>query len=170
VGCESSASWALQRPRGEVYATVAAFGRRRPEATDGVRRAQQGYSTDALRTHAGLAVSDVQGVLEAKRSELEAQLAVMSAPQGEAGGISFGKRVGEGTSMAVDRISSVAAHERMQDMLADVRRAQAKLAEGTYGTCEVCGEPIAPDRLEALPWAVRCMRDAGQGARENRRR
>jgi DnaK suppressor protein len=113
-------------------------------------------------------VSDIGAVLDAKRRELEAQLAAMSAPQGEAGGISFGKRVGEGTSMAVDRISSVAAHERMHDMLTDVRRAQAKLADGTYGTCDVCGDAIAPDRLEALPWAVRCVRDAG--ARAGRRR
>lgn len=114
-------------------------------------------------------MSDLGAVLEAKRLELEAQLAAMSAPQGEAGGISFGKRVGEGTSMAVDRISSVAAHERMQDMLGDVRRAQTKLADGTYGRCDVCAEPIAPDRLEALPWAVRCVRDAGQRARGGRR-
>jgi DnaK suppressor protein len=115
-------------------------------------------------------MTDVEAVLDAKRRELETQLDALSAPQGEAGGISFGKRVGEGTSMAVDRISSVAAHERMQDMLADVRRAQARLADGTYGTCEVCGEAIAPDRLEALPWAVRCVRDADRGARGGRRR
>jgi DnaK suppressor protein len=25
---------------------------------------------------------------------------------------------------------------------------------GTYGICERCGRPIAPERLEALPWAV----------------
>jgi RNA polymerase-binding transcription factor DksA len=72
--------------------------------------------------------------------------------------------------MAVDRISSVAAHERLQDMLADVRRAQARLESGTYGACEVCGEPIAPERLEVLPWAVRCVRDARTGAGRGRRR
>ena len=25
---------------------------------------------------------------------------------------------------------------------------------GTYGICERCGNPIAPERLEALPWAM----------------
>jgi len=110
-------------------------------------------------------MSDVGAALAAKRAELEAQLASMTAPRGEAGGISFGKRVGEGTSMAVDRISSVAAHERLQDMLADVRRAMVRLDNGSYGICEVCGEPIAPERLEALPWAVRCVRDAGGAGR-----
>ena len=103
-------------------------------------------------------MSDVRALLAAKRADLESQLASISSPQGEAGGISFGKRVGEGTSMAVDRISSVAAHERLQDMLVDVRRAQARLEDGTYGACEVCGEPIAPERLEVLPWAALCVR------------
>ncbi len=107
-------------------------------------------------------VSDVAATLDAKRAELEAQLAQMSAPQGDTGGISFGKRVGEGTSMAVDRISSVAAHERLGDMLHDVTRAQVKLSDGTYGSCDICGEPIPAERLEVLPWAVRCVRDAGR--------
>lgn len=103
--------------------------------------------------------------LLAKRDELEAQLATMSAPQGDVGGISFGKRVGEGTSMAVDRISSVAAHERLQDMLTDVRRALVKVDDGTYGRCDDCGQAIPPERLEALPWAIRCLRHAGAARR-----
>ena len=103
--------------------------------------------------------------LLAKRNELEDQLATMSAPQRDVGGISFGKRVGEGTSMAVDRISSVAAHERLQDMLTDVRRALVKVADGTYGRCDDCSEPIPPERLEALPWAIRCLRHAGAARR-----
>lgn len=99
-------------------------------------------------------------LLAAKQAELEAAIAELTAPQPDAGGISFGKRVGEGTSMAVDRLSSVAAHERLLQLLGDVRRARAKLDDQTYGRCDVCGEPIAPERLEALPWAVRCLRDA----------
>jgi DnaK suppressor protein len=43
------------------------------------------------------------------------------------------------------------AEERRID---DARRA---LAEGTYGTCRNCGQPIAPERLEAAPEAVRCI-------------
>ena len=30
--------------------------------------------------------------------------------------------------------------------------ALARIADGTYGRCEVTGEPIAPERLQALPW------------------
>ena len=40
--------------------------------------------------------------------------------------------------------------------LAGVERAMARLDDGTYDTCEVCGGPIGDDRLEAAPVAVRC--------------
>ena len=102
----------------------------------------------------------VAAVLAAKRGELEAELAGLSAPVDDQGGISFGKRVGDGTSMAVERLSQVAVHERLQDTLAEVVRAEEKLTEGSYGICDVCGEPIPPERLEALPWATLCVADA----------
>lgn len=102
----------------------------------------------------------VAAVLGTKADELDAQLGRMTERPTDQGGISFGKRVGEGTSMAVERLSQVAAHERLVDMRADVARAQAKLDEGTYGRCDVCGELIAEDRLEARPWAVVCVRHA----------
>jgi RNA polymerase-binding transcription factor len=99
--------------------------------------------------------------LDEKRAQLEAELDGLSAPTDQ-GGISFGKRVGDGTSVAVERLSQVAAHDRLHAMLADVKRAQQKNAEGDYGTCDRCGSPIAPERLEALPWAVQCVQCAGR--------
>ena len=95
--------------------------------------------------------------LAAKRRQLEEQLAEMSAPPQELGSISFGKRVGEGTSQAVDRLSAVPAHDKLQVLLAEVTRAEEKLADGTYGSCDVCGRPISAARLEARPWATRCI-------------
>jgi len=99
----------------------------------------------------------VAAVLATKRAELEAELAGLSAPTEEAAEIGFGKRVDDGTSIAVDRLSLVAAHDRLEAMLTGVKRAQARLADGGYGTCEQCGAPIAPERLTALPWATRCV-------------
>ena len=71
--------------------------------------------------------------------------------------VSFGKRVGEGTSQAVERIAQVSAAKSLDAKLRDVERALAKLDEGSYGTCDRCGEAIARERLEAIPWAVRCV-------------
>jgi len=106
------------------------------------------------------ALAKMASMLAAKRAELEAELAGLSAPVDDQGGISFGKRVGDGTSMAVERLSQVAVHESLQDTLAEVVRAEEKLAEGSYGVCDACGQSIPPERLEALPWATLCVADA----------
>ncbi|MFN8157225.1 MAG: TraR/DksA C4-type zinc finger protein [Candidatus Nanopelagicales bacterium] len=100
---------------------------------------------------------DVRAVLLDKRADLVARMAGISAAPSDSGGISFGKRVGDGTSIAVERLTQVAAHDQMQSQLAEVERALAKLDEGTYGTCDVCGGEIPPGRLEVHPWAVRCV-------------
>lgn len=106
--------------------------------------------------------TDPRAILVAKQAELHEQMAQLETLPGDRGEISFGKRVGEGTSMAVDRLSQVAVHDKLQITLADVARALVKLDEGTYGTCDVCGRPIPEGRLEALPWAVLCVEDAGK--------
>jgi DnaK suppressor protein len=95
--------------------------------------------------------------LRAKELELVDELERLSRPTESAGGISFGKRVGDGTSIAVERLSQVAAYERLEAMLMEVRRAEAKVEAGTYGLCDVGGEPIPEGRIEALPWATTCV-------------
>ena len=64
--------------------------------------------------------NDVDAILREKKADLERELASLSAEPEERGSISFGKRVGEGTSMAVDRLSQVAVHDKLQITLADV--------------------------------------------------
>ena len=56
--------------------------------------------------------------LAAKRATLEEQLEQLAAP--EPGSNGFGKRVGEGTSHAVERITAVSAEEKLQAMVTDV--------------------------------------------------
>jgi DnaK suppressor protein len=100
---------------------------------------------------------DADRLLAEREARLEVELAELTRPTGEVGSISFGKRVGEGTSMAVDRLAAVSAQEHLLAMLDEVRRARLRVADGTYGVCEVCGEPIPEGRLEARPWATRCV-------------
>jgi DnaK suppressor protein len=40
--------------------------------------------------------------------------------------------------------------------LEQTTRALARLGAGTYGVCQVCGQPIAPQRLAIVPSAERC--------------
>lgn len=102
--------------------------------------------------------------LAERRALLEEQLAgiVSDAATVTEGGIGFGKRIGEGTNIAVERLSAVAVHEGLLVELEAVRHAEEKLADGTAGRCEVCGEEIPPERLEAIPWAVRCVTCASE--------
>lgn len=105
----------------------------------------------------------VRTVLERVRSELEQELRTLTAaPRDPMGAVSFGKRVGEGTSQAVERIAQVDAAKKLDAKLHDVGRAIAKLDEGTYGACDVCGATIGRERLEAIPWAVRCIDHAAR--------
>jgi len=96
--------------------------------------------------------------LEAKRDELVEQRAVLTRPQPDQGSISFGKRVGDGTAMAVDRLSAVTAHDSLGEGLKQVERALEKLDEGSYGVCDQCGDAIGDARLEARPASTRCLK------------
>ncbi len=97
-------------------------------------------------------------MLTALRDDLERRAsALRSGATVPSGGISFGKRVGEGTSIAIERFTDVAIHDQIIQQLAAVEEALARVAEGTYGVCEVCGRNIAPERLEAIPWAAQCI-------------
>lgn len=99
--------------------------------------------------------------LARRAAEIEAQLvAIEAAAVSAVGGIGFGKRVGEGTNIAVERFSEVAIHDGLQSELATIRRAEAKLVDGNGGRCDSCGETIPEERLDALPWAVQCVRCA----------
>lgn len=104
----------------------------------------------------------VADTLARREAEVGAQLAAIeqASARTTAGGIGFGKRVGDGTPVAVERMTDVAAHSGLQRELEQIRRARAALAAGTYGTCEVCGDPVGAERLRARPASTRCVRCA----------
>jgi DnaK suppressor protein len=102
--------------------------------------------------------STVRRALEAERGALRAQLdEVTATPRDPMAAVSFGKRVGEGTTQAVERIAQVSVAKSLDAKLRDVERALGKLDDGTYGRCDSCGEAIGDERLEAIPWAVLCV-------------
>lgn len=102
--------------------------------------------------------ADVRSVLEAARTDLVRRAqAVRSGADIPSGGISFGKRVGEGTSIAIERFADVAIHDQIMSQLAAVEAALERVDAGAYGTCTVCGRAIPAERLDAIPWAATCV-------------
>jgi DnaK suppressor protein len=58
---------------------------------------------------------------------------------------------------AYEREHELALTHNARELLAQTERALARIEEGTYGTCESCGEPIGKARLQAFPRAVLCV-------------
>jgi DnaK suppressor protein len=57
----------------------------------------------------------------------------------------------------LEREIAEASAARARDAIDDIDAALAKMAGGTYGTCESCRSPIPVERLEAIPHARTCV-------------
>ncbi len=102
--------------------------------------------------------------LESKQKELQAQIDALREESGvSAGGpiepVEESPEVEEAASDLVGwrQGQSIFANEMM--LLTEVRAALKRIAQGSYGVCAFCGQPIAEKRLEALPWAAYCIKD-----------
>jgi RNA polymerase-binding transcription factor len=99
----------------------------------------------------------VERNLRNRQQALEDRLASLARPPERGAEVGFGKRVGDGTTEAVSRLTDVGVGGSLEVSVARVARALAKVGEGSYGVCDVCGGPIAPARLRAAPESVLCI-------------
>lgn len=107
-------------------------------------------------------LGSVRSRLRQRRSELSLELDKLTEPPEEGASVSFGKRVGDGTTEAVERLATTATARSLASTISDIDRAIAKIDDGSYGRCDECGEDIGPARLEALPATSRCV-DCARG-------
>jgi len=82
-------------------------------------------------------------------------------------GSPFGKRE-EGATEAFELEKRLALERQLADTLVEVEHALKKYESGTYGICELCGQPIEPARLEALPQAKLCLECKARQAKNAR--
>jgi DnaK suppressor protein len=68
----------------------------------------------------------------------------------------------EGATIAFERSQVARLVEDARFQLAEIEAARQRVEDGTYGTCESCGLPIPPARLEARPVARTCVTCAGR--------
>ena len=99
----------------------------------------------------------IRGELEARRDRARATIAGLAKTPERGTAQGFGKRIGDGTVEAISRLTEIGVGMSLEAGLERTERALAKLDEGTYGRCDVCGEPIAAKRLAAMPDVVTCV-------------
>jgi RNA polymerase-binding protein DksA len=94
-----------------------------------------------------------RAALLAERGRLQGELAeTIRAPSP----MTYGSQAAA-ASEVFEQQRDLALRDRAQQHLEQVDAALARLDAGTFGTCLRCGRSIAPERLEALPWAAHCI-------------
>jgi RNA polymerase-binding protein DksA len=94
-----------------------------------------------------------RATLEAERTRLHAGLKERIVAPGP---MTYGSQAAA-ASQVFEQQRDLALREKNEVQLHAVEAALARLDAGTFGTCVRCGRPIAPERLEALPWAAQCI-------------
>jgi DnaK suppressor protein len=82
-------------------------------------------------------------------------------------GSPYGKREEEATGV-IELEKRLAMERQINDILAQINHALEKIDNGTYGTCDNCGQAIKSGRLEALPYANLCLACKANLAKKNR--
>jgi RNA polymerase-binding transcription factor DksA len=63
----------------------------------------------------------------------------------------------EGATIAFERQHTAALLSQARQHLAEIDAATARVAAGSYGRCERCGQPIGAARLAARPATTTCI-------------
>jgi RNA polymerase-binding transcription factor len=106
--------------------------------------------------------AEVSAVLAAERAairqrleELEREFAGIVEAVGPAG--ADDEHDPEGATIAFERQHVAALASQVRDHLAQIEVAMRRLAQGSYGICEDCAQPIPAARLAARPAATTCL-------------
>ncbi|MER7806501.1 TraR/DksA C4-type zinc finger protein [Streptomyces sp900116325] len=92
------------------------------------------------------------------RSELEASGVALAGLMRDSGNGAGDDEADTGTKN-ITREHEMALAANATEMLEQTERALARLDAGTYGLCEVCGNPIGKARMQAFPRATLCVED-----------
>jgi len=104
-----------------------------------------------------LDLGETERTLRARQAEMHEKIAALAKAPERGSGISFGKRVGDGTVEAVSRLNEIGVGNNLVAALERVERALEKIDAGTYGVCDNCGGTILPARLRVAPESTTCV-------------
>ena len=101
--------------------------------------------------------------LEEERSRLQGDIDALNAEdQQQSDDAGIGNHIADDATDVMNRERNVALRNNAADLLAQVDAALGRIDDGTYGQCARCGQPINPERLEALPYATYCITCQGE--------
>ncbi len=112
-------------------------------------------------------LEDMRALLAAEKDQLEEDLAShgknVSGSNWEGASADLKTNPADFTEVA-DQIEELTTNvplvEELERRYRDINAALKRIDDGAFGNCEVCGEPIPADRLEANPAAKTCIEHA----------
>lgn len=148
------------RPKKKPARTVKTTRRKSPVRPVASRSNKQKPARPLTRRE----VEDLRRFLEAERVRLSEELEAIEErlPEVELVGMdasgSYDEDLVDVASDTFEREKGLAIENSVQQLLRQVEEALARVEEGSYGICQMCEQPIHPDRLRALPYARLCIR------------
>lgn len=98
--------------------------------------------------------ADARAELERERAVLQERVTELDSSGHE---LDFDENFADSAQVAAEMGENRVLFDQLRRELDDVEHALTRLDDGTYGTCETCGEPIGDDRLELLPATRFCI-------------
>jgi DnaK suppressor protein len=101
---------------------------------------------------------ELRSELEGQRENLRREIAEQGGnPDADEADLDVERGFADSAHSTAERARMLSVMKALRSNLRWVNRALTKMELGTYGVCERCGRPIAPERLDALPWAILCI-------------
>jgi DnaK suppressor protein len=123
---------------------------------------RRGYASRTIGSVTASDLEPIRAALLAERGRLLEDIGdTITAPEQ----MTYGSQAAAASQVFAQQ-RDLALRDRADGQLILVDEALARLEAGTFGTCVRCGKAIASERLEALPWAARCIDCQRLGARE----
>jgi DnaK suppressor protein len=108
-------------------------------------------------------LDEFQRILEAERDRLTEELEAIEEHQPEVENVGVDATGGydedlvDVASETFEREKGIAIEHSVSDLLHQVEEALGRIENGTFGICDLCGRPIHPERLRAIPYARLCI-------------
>jgi DnaK suppressor protein len=115
--------------------------------------------------------AQTRALLVRKRSEILTKVDQLGAHDpAEVANLGFGKRIGDATSYAVERMTDAYQARTIYATVTEIDQALERIEAGTYGRCVSCAGVIPAGRLKAVPWAAFCVPCSAKPGRSKARR